>query len=70
MGMARIDLSVLNVAMFGVTVAQWREANPDEKGNIRDYATINELICLSNMNQSAIHKMSILESSNNERKLL
>ena len=70
MGMARIDLSVLNVVMFGVTVAQWREANPDEKGNIRDYATINELICLSNMNQSAIHKMSILESGNNERKLI
>ena len=70
MGMGRIDLSVLNEAMFGVTVAQWREANPDEKGNIRDYATINELICLSNMNQSAIHKMSILESGNNERKLI
>ncbi|PRZ20114.1 hypothetical protein BC624_11374, partial [Flavobacterium granuli] len=28
---------------------QWREVNPDLKGNIRDYATINELICLSNM---------------------
>ena len=28
---------------------QWREANPELKGNIRDYATINELICLSNM---------------------
>ena len=40
---------VLNVAMFGMTAKQWREANPDLKGNIRDYATINELICLSNM---------------------
>lgn len=40
---------VLNVAMFGVTAKQWREANPDLKGNIRDYATVNELICLSNM---------------------
>lgn len=40
---------VLNVAMFGMTARQWREANPDSKGNIRDYATINELICLSNM---------------------
>lgn len=29
--------------------AQWREQNPGKKGNIRDYATINELICLSNM---------------------
>jgi hypothetical protein len=35
--------------MFGMTAKQWREANPDLKGNIRDYATINELICLSNM---------------------
>ena len=37
------------VAMFGMTAKQWREANPELKGNIRDYATINELICLSNM---------------------
>ena len=43
------EADVLNVAMFGVTAKQWREANPELKGNIRDYATINELICLSNM---------------------
>ncbi len=43
------EADVLNVAMFGTTAKQWREANPDLKGNIRDYATINELICLSNM---------------------
>ena len=35
--------------MFGMTAKQWREANPELKGNIRDDATINELICLSNM---------------------
>ena len=35
--------------MFGMTAKQWRDANPELKGNIRDYATINELICLSNM---------------------
>ncbi len=35
--------------MFGMTAKQWRESNPELKGNIRDYATINELICLSNM---------------------
>jgi len=40
---------VLNVAMFGMTAKQWRDANPESKGNIRDYATMNELICLSNM---------------------
>ena len=43
------EADVLNVAMFGMTAKQWREANPNLKGNIRDYATINELICLSNM---------------------
>ncbi len=85
------EADVLNVAMFGVTAKQWRDANPDLKGNIRDYATINELICLSNMenlnavfieqgmtqserlvklNQIAIHQMSVLENSDNDRKLL
>ena len=43
------EADVLNVAMFGLTAKQWREANPDLKGNIRDYASVNELICLSNM---------------------
>lgn len=35
--------------MFGLTAKEWREQHPDLKGNIRDYASINELICLSNM---------------------
>lgn len=43
------EADVLNVALFGITAKQWREQNPDLKGNIRDYASINELICLSNM---------------------
>ena len=43
------EADILNVALFGTTAKQWREANPELKGNIRDYATINELICLSNM---------------------
>ena len=43
------EADVLNVALFGITAKQWRDINPDLKGNIRDYATINELICLSNM---------------------
>ena len=85
------EADVLNVAMFGVTAKQWRDAHPDMKGNIRDYASINELICLSNMenlnavfigqgmtqserlvklNQIAIHQMSVLESGDNDRKLL
>jgi len=40
---------VLNISLFGKTAKEWRNKNPDEKGNIRDYASINELICLSNM---------------------
>ena len=43
------EADVLNVALFGMTAKEWRDANPDAKGNIRDYATINQLICLSNM---------------------
>ena len=43
------EADVQNVALFGMTAKQWRENNSDCKGNIRDYATINELICLSNM---------------------
>lgn len=43
------EADVLNVAMFGVTAAEWRDAHPDLKGNVRDYATVSELICLANM---------------------
>ncbi|MDH6342982.1 hypothetical protein M2480_001992 [Parabacteroides sp. PFB2-12] len=43
------EADVLNMALFGMTAKQWREEHPDLKGNIRDYARINELICLSNL---------------------
>lgn len=43
------EADLLNVAMFGMTAKEWREANPGLKGNIRDYATMNQLICLSNL---------------------
>ena len=43
------EAGVLNVAMFGMTAKMWREQHSELKGNIRDYASINELICLSNM---------------------
>ena len=43
------EADMLNVAMFGITAKQWHDANPELKGNLRDYATINQLICLSNM---------------------
>mgnify|MGYP002517393961 FL=1 len=43
------EADMLNVAMFGMTAKQWRDENPGLKGNGRGYATINQLICLSNM---------------------
>lgn len=43
------EADVLNVALFGKTAKEWREQNVQKKGNIRDYATVNELICLSNL---------------------
>lgn len=43
------EADVLNVALFGMTAKQWRESNPELKWNMRDYASINELICLANM---------------------
>ncbi len=43
------EADVLNVALFGMTALEWRDAHPDLKGNVRDYASVNELICLSNM---------------------
>ncbi|MCL1868184.1 MAG: KilA-N domain-containing protein [Paludibacter sp.] len=43
------EADLLNVALFGMTAKQWRDANPDLKGNIRDYATLKQLVVLSNM---------------------
>lgn len=43
------EADLLNVALFGMTAREWRDSNPDLKGNIRDHANINELICLANM---------------------
>ena len=43
------EADVLNVALFGMTAKEWRDINPTLKGNIRDYATISQLICLSNL---------------------
>ena len=43
------EADVLNVALFGMTHQEWQAANPTLKGNQRDYATINQLICISNM---------------------
>jgi hypothetical protein len=43
------EADVLNVALFGMTAKQWRDANQGDKGNIRDYANVSQLVCLSNL---------------------
>lgn len=43
------EADLLNVALFGQTAKQWRDENPGQKGNIRDYATLEQLVVLSNM---------------------
>ena len=43
------EADLLNVALFGITAKEWRENNPDKTGNIRDYATLEQLVVLSNM---------------------
>lgn len=43
------EADVLNMALFGKTAKQWRKEQPQEKGNIRDYANVSQLVCLANL---------------------
>ena len=43
------EADVLNMALFGMTAKQWRDSHPGAKGNIRDYANVSQLVCLSNL---------------------
>ncbi|MDD4440119.1 MAG: KilA-N domain-containing protein [Tissierellia bacterium] len=43
------EADVLNMALFGMTAKGWRDSNPDRAGNIRDYANVSQLVCLSNL---------------------
>ncbi len=62
------EADVLNVAMFGMTASEWRKRNPDAKGNIRDHASINELICLANM--ESINAVFISKGISQKERLL
>src|SRR5574344_213810 len=62
------EADVLNVALWGMTAKQWRDVNPELKGNMRDYATINELICLSNM--ESINSILINEAVSQSERLV
>ena len=62
------EADVLNVALFGMTAKQWRDANFGLHGNIRDYATINQLICLVNLEN--LNSVFISEGISQEERLL
>jgi hypothetical protein len=49
------EADILNVALFGMTAKQWRDSNRDKDGNIRDYANVNQLVCLANMESLNAH---------------
>ncbi len=58
------EADVLNIALFGKTAKEWRASNPGNKGNIRDYANISQLVCLSNLeNLNALFISEGLEQS-------
>jgi len=52
------EADVLNVALFGMTAKQWQESNPESKGNMRDYADVNQLVCLANLESLNAHFIS------------
>ena len=62
------EADLLNVALFGKTAKEWREANPDKEGNIRDYANTIELAILSNLEY--LNSMLISQKSNQQERLV
>ena len=49
------EADLLNVALFGVTAKEWRDANPESTGNMRDHATVQQLVCLANLESLNAH---------------
>lgn len=62
------EADVLNMALFGMTAKQWRDMNPNEKGNVRDYATIQQLVVLSNL--ESINAMLIAQAMPQNERLI
>ena len=64
------EADVLNMALFGMTAKEWRDSHPGEKGNIRDYANVSQLVCLSNLeNLNALFIQEKAPQSERLRKL-
>ena len=62
------EADLLNVALFGITAKEWRENNPDKTGNIRDYATLEQLVVLSNM--ESVNALLIRQGLSQSERLL
>lgn len=58
----------MNVALFGITAKEWRDNNSDKNGNIRDYATLEQLVVLSNM--ESINALLIQQGLSQTQRLL
>jgi hypothetical protein len=52
------EADILNVALFGQTAKEWKTSNPELKGNMRDYADVNQLVCLANLESLNAHFIS------------
>ena len=61
------EADILNMALFSMIAQEWRNKNPDKKGNIRDYANILQLICLSNLEN--LNALFISEGMPQEKRL-
>lgn len=62
------EADLLNVALFGTTAKDWRDQNPEKKGNIRDYATLEQLVVLSNL--ESINALLIRQGLHQDERLL
>lgn len=62
------EADLLNVALFGMTAKEWRDRNPDKNGNLRDYATLEQLVVLSNL--ESINALLIQQSLSQQERLI
>lgn len=62
------EADMLNVALFGITAKEWRTNNKDKEGNIRDYATLEQLICLANL--ESINSVLVKEGIDQSERLV
>jgi hypothetical protein len=62
------EADVLNMALFGVTAKDWQKQNASLKGNIRDYADVSQLVCLSNL--ESLNALFINDGMNQSQRLI